>query len=322
MTPINIDFGPLITLLQQIADAVNPTVFVPKAVQALGDLIYTGIRSMFLALWNATLLGIPHALSDQFGPVVAMMPPPGAIAVAGLVLTLSLLGIRTYVRGMTGRGGILDELLGRVMVYLSVLSMLPWIIGQAIDLENTLAKAVAIDAIASILPNIPPVLDIPQLFGLLAALVLGIRLWLKLASNVIHVMVAIVWSPAALVCGLIPEASWVTSLWIREFVGRLAGAVLATIAVGLGFAFALTQSGLLAIFGTAGAFLAAADLVDWLSRAPGQGMGGLAGMGLRMGVGLMGGGGGAVSAGAQAAAMRSLARSDAATATQRFYSYD
>ena len=29
----------------------------------------------------------------------------------------------------------------------------------------------------------------------------------------------------ALVCGLIPEASWVTGLWIREFTGGLAGAV-------------------------------------------------------------------------------------------------
>jgi len=322
VTPINIDFGPLITLLQQIADAVNPTVFVPKAVQALGDLVYAGIRAMFLALWDAALLSIPHALSDQFGPVVALMPPPGAIAVAGLVLTLALLGIRTYVRGITGRGGILDELLGRVMVHMSVLSMLPWIIGQAIELEQNLTRGIAVASMGQALPHLLPPVNPTQLIGLLVMSLLGIRLWLKLVSNLIHVMVAIAWSPVAFVCGLIPEASWVTGLWIREFVGRLAGAVLATIAVALGFAFALTNDGLLAIFGTAGAFLAAADLVDWLSRSPGQGMGGLAGMGLRMGVGLVGGGGGAVSAGAQAAAMRSLGRSQAATAEQRFFSYD
>jgi hypothetical protein len=152
-------------------------------------------------------------------------------------------------------------------------------------------------------------------------LVLGIRLWFKLASNLVHVMVAIVWSPVAMFCGLIPEASWVSSLWIREFSGRLAGAVLATIASALGFAMALSNPGVLAFVGVGAAFLAAHDLVDWLARTPGTSMGGVVGAGLRMGVGLVGGGG-AVSAGAQAAAMRSYNASQAANATNAFYSYD
>ena len=39
-----IDFGPLIQLLQQIADAVNPTIFMPKVIEAFGGLIYAAIR--------------------------------------------------------------------------------------------------------------------------------------------------------------------------------------------------------------------------------------------------------------------------------------
>jgi hypothetical protein len=289
---------------------------------ALSSALYAGVKGLFLAVWNATFLTIPHDLTDRYAPVAALTPPPGAIAAGGLVLVIALLGLRTYVRGITGRGGILDEVLGRVMVYLSVLSILPWIISHAIDLEQSLAKSIAIADMIAVLPLEVGANDaITFTLSLAIMLVLGIRLWFKLASNLVHVMVAIVWSPVAMFCGLIPEASWVAGLWIREFTGRLAGAVLATIAVALGFALVLTNAGPLTFVGVGAAFLAAHDLVDWLARTPGTPMGGVVGAGARLGVGLMGGGG-AASAGAQAAAMRSLARSDAARATERFYSFD
>ena len=66
----------------------------------------------------------------------------------------------------------------------------------------------------------------------------------------------------------------------------------------VGLALALGNGGNFAIFGTAGAFIAAGDLVDWLARTPGSGMGGLLGMGMRAGMGLIGGGGGAATAAA------------------------
>src|SRR5438128_5489711 len=56
---------------------------------ALSTWLYAAVRSFFLTIWNATLLTIPHELSDRFAPVTAMMPDPGAIAVAGLVLALA-----------------------------------------------------------------------------------------------------------------------------------------------------------------------------------------------------------------------------------------
>jgi hypothetical protein len=289
---------------------------------AFSQWLYSGMRAMFLGIWNATLLSIPHDVTDQFAPVKAMMPDTAVIAAAGLALALALLGLRTWVRGITGRGGILDELLGRIMVYVCVLSMLPWIISHAIDTEQTLARSVAMADLVGIMPEmVSPSLGTG--IALVLMILLGLRLWLKLSSNVVHVAVAIIWSPVALVCGLIPESSWVMSLWIREFVGRLAGAVLATAATGLGLGLALAHTGDdFVIFGVAGAFLAAHDLVDWLARTPGTGMGGVIGAGMRL-AGMMGGGGGAaVSAGAQQAALRSLARSDAARAEQAFYSYD
>jgi hypothetical protein len=290
---------------------------------ALSKALYDGVKGLFLAMWNATFLTIPHDLTDRFAPVAALTPPPGAIAAGGLVLVMALLGLRVYVRGITGRGGILDEILGRVMVYLAVLSMLPWIISKSIDIEQAAAKSIAIATIVDILPvSIGQSDPITFTIAMAIMLVLGIRLWFKLASNLVHVMVAIVWSPVAMFCGLIPEASWVSSLWIREFTGRLAGAVLATIASALGFAMALSNPGVLAFVGVGAAFLAAHDLVDWLARTPGTSMGGVVGAGVRMGVGLAGGGGGAVSAGAQAAAMRSYNASQAANATNAFYSYD
>jgi hypothetical protein len=115
---------------------------------------------------------------------------------------------------------------------------------------------------------------------------------------VVHVAVAVAWSPIALAAGLVPEGAWVASLWTREFVGRLAGAVLAALAVGFGVALALTGSGDFVIFGVAGAFIAAGDLVTWLARTPGSGMGGLLGLGMRAGMGLVGGGGGGAAAAA------------------------
>src|SRR5438270_9888761 len=84
--------------------SIDWTQLVPNLVglfiQAIGSLMYGAMRSFYLALWNGLLLSVPHDLTDQFGPVKAMMPPPSAIGTAGLVLALSLLGLRTYIRGL------------------------------------------------------------------------------------------------------------------------------------------------------------------------------------------------------------------------------
>jgi hypothetical protein len=268
----------------------------PLFMRAIGDAIYGALRGLFLGIWNATLLPIPHTVTDQFAPVMAIFHASTQIAAAGLVLAVVLLGVRTLVRGITGQGGVLDEVMGRLMVYACCLSLLPWIISHAIDLEQAIARSVAIDSLTSTLPASSGANPI----ALLLMLILGLRLWLKLASNVVHVAVAVAWSPVALACGLMPESAWVMSLWSREFVGRLAGAVLATVASGIGLALALGNagggSGDFVIFGVAGAFLAAHDLVDWLAKTPGTSMGGAMGGLVRMGVGLMGGGGGPAAA--------------------------
>jgi hypothetical protein len=289
---------------------------------ALSVWIYTGIRNLFLGMWTATFLTIPHDVTDQFAPIAAMTPRPGMIAGAGLVLALALLGVRTYLRELTGRGSVLDEIIGRIMVAVSILSMLPWIISHSIEIEQSMAKSIAIADMVSVLPN-TGFFGLDTFIALVIAIILGIRLWLKLVSNLVHVGVAIVWSPVALVASFLPESANITATWMREFFGRLAGAVLATIAVALGMAYALNTAGTLEIAAVAGSFLAAHDLVDWLARTPGTGMGGIVGAGVRLGAGLMGGGGhAAVSEAAKAAAMRSYDRMAASKAEQSFYSFD
>jgi hypothetical protein len=301
---------------------------------AFSQWLYSTLRALFLAIWNATLLPIPHDVTDQFTPVLAMMPATGAIAAAGLVLAMTLLGLRTFVHTLSGRSALVDELFGRVMVWTCVLSLLPWLIEHAIDLEQALARSVAIADLAETLPEISG--PFPSVvIALLLMIVLGIRLWLKLASNVVHVAVAIVWSPVAAVCGLYPETAWVTNLWVREFAGRLAGAVLATIASGVGLALALTHanggSGFFVIFGVCGAFIAAHDLVDWMASTPGTTLGGVVGPLLRTGASLAGLGlavgagsaaAGALSGGTMQAAPSTAPQLGPATALSTYYSFD
>src|SRR6266853_876586 len=264
---------------------------------AFSQWLYSMMRALFLAIWNATLLPIPRDVTDQFTPVLAMMPATGAVAAAGLVLAMTLLGLRTFVHTLTGRSALVDEFFGRVVVWTCVLSLLPWLIEHAIDLEQSLARAVAIADLAETLPETS--------------------------------------GPVPAVCGLYPETAWVTNLWVREFVGRLAGAVLATIASGVGLALALTHanggSGFFVIFGVCGAFLAAHDLVDWMASTPGTTLGGVAGSLLRTGaslagLGLAAGAGsaaaGALSEGPMQAAPSSAPQLGPATALSTYYSFD
>jgi hypothetical protein len=252
----------------------------------LGQWLYSLMRGLLLTVWNATLLPIPHDTTDQFGPVQALLPGTGALAAAGISLALGLLGLKTILRGSAGYNPLGDYLLGRFIVWVAILSFLPWMIGHAIDLEQQLARSVAVADINGILPEVAA----PNPLAMFLMIILGLRLWLKLASNVVHVAVAIVWSPVAAVCGLFPETSHIAGFWLHEFFGRLAGAVLATLAIGVGLGLALTNAGGhngdFAIFGAAGAFVAAYDLVDWLARTPGSSVGGVLGGMARTGAAL------------------------------------
>jgi hypothetical protein len=243
----------------------------------LSQWIYSLLRGLLLGIWHATLLPIPHDVTDQFGPVLAMMPAPGAIAAAGVTLALALMGLRTVLRAVPfGHHAAADFLLGRLIAWGALLALLPWVIGTAIDIEQQLAGAVGVGALRGI-DELLPAVAAPNPIALVLMLVLGLRLMVKLASNVVHVAIAIVWSPVAAFLGLIPETSHIGSMWLHEFFGRLAGAVLASIAVFLGLSIALLNGGDFAIFGATGAFVAAYDLVDWLAKTPGSSPAGVVG---------------------------------------------
>jgi hypothetical protein len=297
----------------------------------LGQWMYSMVRGALLTVWNASLLPVPHDTTDQFGSVQAMLPSSGAVASAGITLALALLGLRTILRGSTGYNPMSDYLLGRFMVWVAILSMLPWIIGHAIDAEQELATSVTVADINGFLPEAVA----PDPLAMFVMLILGLRLWLKLASNVVHIAVAIVWSPVAAVCGLIPQTSHIATLWCHDFFGRLAGAVLATIAVGLGLALAMTNAGGsngdFALFGAAGAFIAAYDLVDWLAKTPGSSIGGVLGGMARTGTAVaalaptFGASGAAVAGGAAATGVASTSGAPAlppGRALGTYYSFD
>lgn len=320
---VSIDFAPLgNALVQAIADHIGE---IGTAMwDAFGNWLYGGLRVLFLAMFQMTMMTIPHALTDQFGPVTRMMPNPLLIAGSAAALSMILLGLKVVLQRVPLQTAIIEGVLGRIVVGVATLGAMPWLVGHAIDIEQQMAESISMEEVTKLVTVTTGPPDFTQVVALLIMIFLGIRLWFKLAANVAHIATAMVWSPLAGVCSLFPQSGWVASMWWQEILGRLAGAVLATIAVGIGLALALGYPGLLSIAGGGGAFMAATDLVDWLAKSPGHRMGGVLGLaetGVRAGM-AMAGGGGAVSAGAQAAGMRTLARSDAASATERFYGFD
>lgn len=241
--------------------------------------LYGGMRALFFGMLNATLLVIPNTLTNRFGPVIALMPNPTLFAGSAAALSMALLGLKVILQRIPAQTAVVEGVIGRLVLYGATLGILPWLIDRAITIEQQLIRGISITALEAIVPA-PAAMqawDIIQVVGWIALIVLGIRLWFKLASNVVHLAVAVVWSPVAMVAGFFPQTDSIARMWFWEFFGRLAGAALATIAVGLGLAIAVMYPGLLTIAGAGGAFMAAADLVDWLARTPGQRMGGALG---------------------------------------------
>lgn len=251
-----------------------------------GGWLVGGIRAFYIGLWNATLLEIPHAITDDFGPVSSALHSSGPIAVGGMVLALALMGLRVILSGAFGFHARADAAIARVTVGASVIGLLPWLISHGIDLEQAFARSVAINDILAAAPNTINVIDLSTFFAFLAMLWYGVKLWFKLAANIVHIAVAIFWSPVAVTAWFIPESAWIASMWTHELVGRLMGAALAVVATGIGAAIAFTHSGVVTIALVAAAFMAAHDLVDWLAKTPGSSMGGVLGAGMRMGAGV------------------------------------
>lgn len=289
MPEVNVDLSGIGgALVQAVIDHINE--LGTALWSGFSNWLYTGMRAMFITILQMTLLTIPHALTDQFAPVRAMMPNPLAIAGGAVALSMVLLGLKVVLQHVPMQTAIVEGVLGRVILYIGALGALPWLVSHAIDAEQSAVRSVSLAGIEAIVPRDGGLMDFTETIALLVMIVLAIRLWFKLASNVVHIAAALTWSPVAMLCGLFPQSGWVPSMWWREFLGRLAGAALATIAVGLGLALALGYPGLLSIAGGGGAFLAAADMVDWLARTPGQrgggGVLGVVGSGVQMGIAL------------------------------------
>jgi hypothetical protein len=292
---------------------------------SLSRWLYTMLRDLLVGIWNATLLPIPHETTDGFGLVQSLMPNPTAIAAAGITLAMALVGLQTILRATAfGHSAMIAFLTGRFLGWVFVLSALPWLISHAIDWQQNLAKSISVTTLQTILPeaiNFNPI-------AFIVMVIFGVGLWLKLAANVIHIAVAVVWAPVGAVCGLIPGMGHIASLWAHEFFGRLAGALLATVASAIGLGLVTTGTGGdFAIFGAAAAFIAAGDMVDWFAKSRTTSVAGFTGSLLyaggmaasAMGIGT---GAGAAAASASAAASNA-ARVAASMPSYRYdYSYD
>ena len=163
--------------------------------------------------------------------------------------------------------------------------------------------------------------DIPLVLLWLLLLWYGLRLLLRVAYSLIRFTVALVFGPVAIILWAIPQTEWVTWFWLRELVGWGTTPLLVAVALSIAVPLALGRSGELAAaaFGIAG-FMAAYDLVG-AARAVEGGRRSWPSLGyIRMAASAASGGG--VSAGAQAAAMRSYAATERAAATERYYGYD
>lgn len=254
--------------------------------QDFGNWFMGGIKGFYLGLWQAAMFDIPHNLTDNFGPVSLALHSSGPIAVAGLVLSMTLMGLRVILSGAFGFNARADVAIGRIIVAASSISLLPWLVSHAIDLEQAYARSVALADVVNAMPNLINAIDLSTFLAFLFMAWYGIKLWFKLAANIVKIAVAIFWAPVAISTWFVPESSWIASAWIHEFVGRLMGAALAVIASAIGLTLAFTHPGFVSIAFIGAAFMAAADYIDWLARSPGSSMGGALGAGMRLGAGV------------------------------------
>jgi hypothetical protein len=282
---VHIDFGAL-------GDAVwhsfiNQLPTVGQAVWTpLSEWLQAGIHNSADALWanayvaiGSMLFQLPPMLTYRLPAYQAIATNPVPVAVGGATLALVLLGLRTLFGAMVGRDNVIAHVTGRLIPAAGACVGYTVLVTWTVDHINEIAAAVGGAAFNGFLafPTAPnPALLIPYVVLWLLLIFYTLKLLIRVAYSLFRFLVALVFGPVAIILWAIPQTEWVTSFWVREFIGWGTTPLLVAVALSLAIPLAIGQAGFLgaALFGIAG-LKAAADLAGLFAMSKGGGGGGI-----------------------------------------------
>lgn len=279
--------------LSGLADAIWHSFL--KQLPDIGQAIWTpftewltnGIQQSSVAIWDTSfvamstlLFQMPTALTTNLPAYQAIAANPVLIAVGGSTLAVVMLGLRTILGAIVGRDHVLTHITGRLIPATACAASYTFIVGWALGQINTLALAIGETALGNMMrfPGAPPNPFLLPVYLLLWILLLwyGVKLLVRVAYGLLRFVVALLFGPAAIILWAIPQTEWVTSFWLREFIGWGLTPVFVATALAIAIPLALGQVGFIgaALFAIAG-FKAAYDLVGLFAMSKGSGGGGL-----------------------------------------------
>lgn len=308
------------SLISHITDVGDATwSWVSSHLPEVGQAIWTplsewftgGIHASADAVWSSSFVAIstmlvqmPPTLTYNMAAYRAIATDPIEVALGGGTLAVVLLGLRTMLGAFVGKDHVLTHISGRLLPATAGALAYGFILTWVVDRINVIAQSIAAPVWGGLMsfplaPNLALVLPFLALWLIL--IWYGITLLIRVAYGLFRFLVAMVFGPVAIILWAIPQTEWVTSFWIREFVGWGTTPILVAVCLGLAIPLAIGQAGFLGavLFAIAG-FKAARDLVGLFAMSKGGGGGG--GFGItpfaaaRLAVGAASGGGAAVAA--------------------------
>jgi len=234
---------------------IDPCKWATQAVLAvvgwLTDTTITSLDGIISAVVSSqVLLGTPHVLTDQNPAVANLLALLTALALGFLAVIIGVQGYALILGPHLGGGfryAEAREVFPRVIVGAAAAAVIPWVIGQFIDVMNLLSSAAVTN---SFLPVTAPSLGAlgngsnPAIEELVIAfVVVGYTIFALLVILQVFVRLAtldllIVLAPLAMVCWILPQ----TRVWTERWTTLLCGVLLAqplqllTISLGLGLA--------------------------------------------------------------------------------------
>lgn len=246
-----------------------------------------GIHQSADAVWadstvamSELLFQLPKALTYAFPGYLAVATNPVPVALGGATLAIVLLGIRTIFGAFIGRDHVLTHISGRLLPAVACAAAFEFIAGWTVDHINQIAASVPAAAVGGLMrfPGAPANPFLLPVYLLLWVLLIfyGVKLLVRVAYGLFRFLVTLVFGPVAIVLWAIPQTEWITSFWLREFVGWGTTPILVAVCLSMAVPLAMGSAGFLAaaLFGVAG-LKAASDLVGLFAMSKGGGGGGM-----------------------------------------------
>jgi hypothetical protein len=206
----------------------------------------------------------------ELGPVKGMFGGLQGVAIAavGVVVVLAGFGIMTrMVLGSTFPE--LLELLPRLAIALAWVIATPLWFGLAIEFTNALTGGLLSLTGQAALPGgsevaglagapAPGGLATEQVLALLIFAVAGVFLFVQSLIRIAILNLAVVLTPLAMLCWVLPQWTWLYEIWLRILVATFLTQILQTLAIGLGSALLASMLGLVGTSSVAAPLLVAA----------------------------------------------------------------